>query len=127
MLLTELPTNRPFQSAARSNPPLRISNYACRAACQSIGDLAALPVLDRRSVLAASLAVAVSWSTAARASQPANIRLELAPDQAQYDAGDERLRDAAQMLQQALNADNVQVQAYFSRCRSPEEGAREAG
>ena len=126
MLLREVPINRPFQAAAWAPMPPRLSSQHCRAACQCHGDLAAAPVLDRRSVLAASLAIAVSWSAPARASQPANIRLDLAPDQAQYDAGDERLREAAQMLQQALNANSVQVRACSSR-RAPGMGCRKPG
>ena len=41
--------------------------------------------------------------------RPADIRLDLAPDQSKYDAGDEDLRDAAGRLQLALNAENVKV------------------
>ena len=118
MLLTEVPTNKPFQTATATRPPPRprSSSHLGRAACQCQSRLAAAPALDRRSVLAASLAVAFLRSAPARASQPANIRLDLAPDQSQYDAGDERLRDAAQMLQQALNADSVQVHACSRNC-----------
>ena len=120
MLLKEVPTNSPFQAATRRSPLPRSLE---RAACQCHSRLAAAPALDRRSVLAASLAVAFLRSSPARASQPANIRLDLTPDQAQYDAGDERLRDAAQMLQQALNADSVQVHAYSNSCILPARGA----
>ena len=123
MLLTEAPTNSPFQAAARAPPRPRSSRHLCRAACQCHCRSAAAPALDRRSVLAASVAIAFLRSSPARASQPANIRLDLAPDQAQYDAGDERLRDAAQMLQQALNADSVQVHACSSSCVLSERGA----
>lgn len=37
------------------------------------------------------------------------VRLDLAPDQRQYDPADENLRDAAFLLQKALNAEQVQV------------------
>ena len=37
------------------------------------------------------------------------VRLDLAPDQSKYDAADENLRDAAYLLQKALNAEQVQV------------------
>lgn len=36
------------------------------------------------------------------------VRLDLAPDQSKYNAADESLRDAAYLLQKALNADQVQ-------------------
>lgn len=67
----------------------------------------------RRAVL---LAVPLSWLTwqtsAAQAitgTEPATIRLDLAPDQSKYNAADERLRDAAARLQLALNAEDVKV------------------
>lgn len=40
---------------------------------------------------------------------PADIKPGLAPNQAEYDPTDEKLRDAASLLQQALNANDVQV------------------
>ena len=70
---------------------------------------------SRRSALALSAALVMGSTGGAAGSnlagppQPANIRPELAPDQASYDASDERLRDAAQMLQQSLNAESVQA------------------
>ena len=39
----------------------------------------------------------------------AAVRPELAPDQSKYDPTDERLRDAAALLQEALNSDKVEV------------------
>jgi hypothetical protein len=39
---------------------------------------------------------------------PARIDLSLAPDQRKYDAADPQLRAAANLLQQALNAETVQ-------------------
>lgn len=42
------------------------------------------------------------------------VRLDLAPDQRQYDPADEELRDAAYLLQKALNAEQVQV-ANFAK------------
>lgn len=41
------------------------------------------------------------------------VRLDLAPDQSKYDAADEGLRDAAFLLQKALNAESVQVWKSF--------------
>ena len=51
---------------------------------------------------------APAWA-ADEAYRPADIRLDLAPDQSKYDAADEDLRDAAGKLQLALNAENVKV------------------
>lgn len=39
---------------------------------------------------------------------PAALQPELTPDWSLYDAADQRLRDAAQLLQQALNAASVE-------------------
>jgi uncharacterized tellurite resistance protein B-like protein len=44
------------------------------------------------------------------------IRPELAPDQSRYDASDPRLREAAQLLQQALAAGDVrEEEALWTR------------
>lgn len=47
---------------------------------------------------------------------PASIRLDLAPKQGTFDPTDERLRDAAALLQRALNAEEVQVQTQTIQC-----------
>lgn len=94
--------------AAQSDTP------AARGPQQGIRD-AQQAALSRRSALALSAALVMGSTGSAAGSdlagppQPANIRPELAPDQASYDASDERLRDAAQMLQQSLNAESVQA------------------
>ena len=71
--------------------------------------------IARRALLLAGPLAWVTWrASAAHAtsgSEPASIRLDLAPDQAQYNAADERLRDAAGRLQLALNAEDVKVRA----------------
>ena len=58
-------------------------------------------------------ALAVPAWAADEAYKPAEIRLDLAPDQSKYDPTDEDLRDAAGRLQLALNAENVQVLVVF--------------
>lgn len=55
----------------------------------------------------------VSPALAATELIPADIKPELAPNQAEYDPTDEKLRDAASLLQQALNANDVQVGLDF--------------
>ncbi len=44
------------------------------------------------------------------------VRLDLAPDQRKYDPADESLRDAAFLLQKALNAEQVQVNRSEALC-----------
>ena len=114
VLLREVYTSRPFAPRDGRSKRQRSLTCGCRAIYQHDAQhVGALGVCcQRRTALASALALVLPWSLAAQASQPgapANIRLELAPDQSKYDASDERLREAAQMLQQALNADNVQV------------------
>ena len=56
-------------------------------------------------------AVLIMWSPPCMAASdvpPARIDLSLAPDQRKYDAADPQLRAAANLLQQALNAETVQ-------------------
>jgi hypothetical protein len=68
---------------------------------------------ERRTVLLAAPLLWLTWrASAAHAisgTEPATIRLDLAPDQSKYNAADERLRDAAARLQLALNAEDVKV------------------
>ena len=63
-------------------------------------------------MLAAPL-TGLAWYTlpagATSGSEPAKVRLDLAPDQSRYNAADGRLRDAAAKLQLALNAEDVKV------------------
>lgn len=49
-----------------------------------------------------------AWAAQETSNGPV-VRLDLAPDQSKYDAADENLRDAANMLQSALNAASVEV------------------
>ena len=67
-----------------------------------MGGAAAFWILSQRSCRAAEAEY-----------KPAQIRLDLAPDQSKYNPTDEDLRDAAGKLQLALNADNVQVLSPF--------------
>ena len=83
---------------------------ACYSCCAIAG---------RRQLLSASglaaLATLVSGAPLARSALaatelvPVQIKPELAPNQAEYDPTDEKLRDAASLLQQALNATDVKV------------------
>ena len=72
--------------------------------------------LSRRAALAAALAAlaapraAKAALTSTLAAPPAAIALALAPDGRAYDAADERLRDAANMLQLALNAETLEAE-----------------
>ena len=54
------------------------------------------------------LPISVSTSSAVETQGPL-VRLDLAPDQRKYDPNDENLRNAANMLQSALNAESVQA------------------
>ena len=54
------------------------------------------------------LSIALQQSKALAAEGPV-VRLDLAPDQSKYDPRDENLRDAAYLLQKALNAEKVEV------------------
>ena len=71
-----------------------------------------MPGSSRRQLLhsAASILFLASTSGQALAAEGGPLaRLDLAPDQSKYDAADENLRDAAYLLQKALNAEQVQV------------------
>ena len=76
--------------------------------------LAGMPGASRRHFLHSAAASLLVWSTVKPAfSQDAPVvRLDLAPDQRQYDPADDNLRDAAYLLQKALNAEQVQVKLY---------------
>jgi len=65
---------------------------------------------SRRQLLqsAASVVLLASTSGRALAEEGPVVRLDLAPDQSKYNAADENLRDAAYLLQKALNAEQVQ-------------------
>lgn len=65
----------------------------------------------RRSLLHSSAASVLFWVAVrpALADEGPVVRLDLAPDQRKYDPADENLRDAAFLLQKALNAEQVQV------------------
>ena len=67
--------------------------------------------LSGLSALAALVPTGLIGSPALAATEliPADIKPELAPKQAEYDPTDEKLRDAASLLQQALNSNDVQV------------------
>lgn len=72
---------------------------------------------------AASAAILfLSASRAAVAAERPVVRLDLAPDQSKYDPSDPDLRDAANMLQKALNAEAVQVLSPQISCLSRGEG-----
>jgi len=68
---------------------------------------------SRRQLLqsAASVVLLASTSGRALAEEGPVVRLDLAPDQSKYNAADENLRDAAYLLQKALNAEQVQVRS----------------
>ena len=73
-----------------------------------------IPAANRRTALLGG--AAAYWILSQRSCRaaeaeykPAQIRLDLAPDQSKYNPTDEDLRDAAGKLQLALNADNVKV------------------
>ena len=72
-----------------------------------------LTTIDRRALFASTLAALLAATTplgaVAAALPPAAINPALAPDQRLYDAADPALRDAAALLQRALNANTVQV------------------
>lgn len=54
--------------------------------------------------------LSVASASEAGASAPlARIRIDLTPDQSKYDPSDETLRAAANLLQKALNAEDVAV------------------
>lgn len=95
---------------------------ACSHAAEQIGcsSSSAWPAqqqqvhFNKRSLLlglAASIGVALLPGAAARAASdlvPTNLQLDRAPDQSLYNPADAELRDAAALLQQALNAETVQ-------------------
>jgi len=70
-------------------------------------------IAGRRAVLQSVplvwLGLHSSRASADDSTAPAQLRFDLKPDQSKYDPSDENLRDAAGMLQSALNAQNVQV------------------
>lgn len=75
------------------------------------------PSLPRRSALTAALLVALqpallrpAAAAAAANVTPATINTSLTPDWSLYDATDPVLREAAQLLQDALNAPDVQTE-----------------
>ena len=55
---------------------------------------------------------------AATALVTAEVKPDLSPNQAEYDPTDEKLRDAASLLQQGLNATDVKVATQFSPHRN---------
>ena len=66
-------------------------------------------LLTRASALLLTQLVAQQPAEANVQVPTASIRLDLAPKQSSFDPTDERLRDAAALLQRALNAEEVQV------------------
>ncbi len=72
-----------------------------------------LPATQRRGILTAALCLLIATPTQSIAAETsaalfaADIDLSLAPNQALYDAADPRLRAAALLVQDALNADDV--------------------
>ena len=98
----------PAAAAACSgrDPPAPVAASASRRAALGLGASALLLALQQTpgGAWAASAAAAVAGDLLPAAA----IRLELAPDQALYDAADPQLRAAAQLLQQALGAESVQ-------------------
>ncbi|GAX80916.1 hypothetical protein CEUSTIGMA_g8351.t1 [Chlamydomonas eustigma] len=79
--------------------------------------VAVTAVPDRRtcllSVFSVPLVLPVKDKTAIASEiiiSPAVVKLELAPDQSKYDPGDAKLRQALEMLQQGLNAGDVQLE-----------------
>jgi hypothetical protein len=86
------------------------------AAVAGVADVAGKPVANRRQTL--NKAAAVLLILAAQRVEsvgaeveyvPATIQPNLAPKQGTFDPTDEDLRDAAALLQRALNAEEVQV------------------
>ena len=71
------------------------------------------------ATVGALLQLLPSWTRSARADEPVtrvDVNTTLAPDQSRYDPTDEQLRDAAQMLQKALEASDVKVGQQRVRC-----------
>jgi hypothetical protein len=109
------------QQLARSLPlPVLRCKEAKRQHMSSITCNAAAEDGDRRSALLRMTAAALlgganlagsTWQGRAAAASPLAppiVRPELAPDQSAYPAADPRLRAAASLVQQALNAEDVQ-------------------
>ena len=119
---TNKPQNRPAaENVGRDLIILFIAKIAMRKHCLKCNHqihLAAnwllAPAAKRRTALlggaAAYYILSQSSCRAAEAEyKPAQIRLDLAPDQSKYNPADDDLRDAAGKLQLALNAENVKV------------------
>ncbi|KAK9817700.1 hypothetical protein WJX72_000888 [[Myrmecia] bisecta] len=85
----------------------------CVATCEAANDDEVPCSIDRRQFLSASLLL-IGWrpcvALADSSIVPVKIQPQLAPDQRSYDPSDERLREAAQLLQKALNATDVQTE-----------------
>lgn len=67
------------------------------------------PTLHRRALFTLAALLSTPLAAVAAPLAPAAINPALAPDQRLYDAADPALRDAAALLQRALNANTVQV------------------
>ena len=75
-------------------------------------DLAGRRRLALSATVGALLQLLPSWTGSVRADEPiarVEVNTSLAPDQSRYDPSDEKLRDAAQMLQKALDASDVKA------------------
>jgi hypothetical protein len=115
-----LPTAFKGHQSARQAPPAALGQGPLPPL--ALPPPSALPALPRRAALglAASALLAALQpcpGLSAAAELPAvKIRPELAPDQSRYDASDPRLREAAQLLQQALAAGDVrEEEALWTR------------